>query len=293
MIQSVLNNQIIKTLEYFDVQDHPLTLLEVYKYLLKLGPQDSIADLMEVESSLSDLQSQRLILQDKGFYFLPGREALVKSRLENNYYSTARLNLAKKYLPGVRFVPFVSAIALTGSEAINNSKQGSDIDLLVLTEPNRIWTARLLLTAYFQILGVRRHSRYIENRFCLNHYIQESKVVDRERHIYTAVEYVSLLPFYGSDKIYQFQQLNLDWIKVHLAQPQIVKYPNRSKTYFKIVVEKILDNKFGNVIENLSGKFQKRRIHIQDSIVVENDELSFHPGNKGRKVLEKLPFKTF
>ncbi|MDB4939619.1 MAG: hypothetical protein JWO40_44 [Candidatus Doudnabacteria bacterium] len=283
-----LNNQIVKTLEYFNVQDHPLTLLEIYKYLLNVSADNKQATLLEIQQILPTLSE---VEHAKGFYFLKGRAEIAKRRLENNYYSTFRLKRAKKYLPRVRFVPFVNAVALTGSEAINNSKQGSDIDLLVLTAPGRIWTARLFLTAYFQIFGVRRHGKFVENRFCLNHYVQNGKNVGRERHVYTAVEYVSLIPFYGADQIYKFQQNNLEWIKNYLIQPQLVKYPDLATSRVKVFMERLLHGKVGDYLEKLIGKMQQSRIHIQDSIVIEPDELSFHPGNKGRQILERVPFK--
>lgn len=285
----MLNNQIIKTLEYFDVQDHPLTLLELRAYLLRIDPEDKPASLHEISEALQTLGG--LVGQANGFYFLKDREVLSKRRLENNFYSTQRLKRAKKYLPGTRLVPFVSAVALTGSEAINNSKKGSDIDLLVLTEPDRIWTGRFFLTTYFQLFGVRRYGDNIENRFCLNHYIQKGKEVRSERHIYTAVEYVSLIPFYGSEKIYEFQKNNLPWVKDYLVQPQIVRYPDTTSSLFKKIIEALLSNPAGDLLENFLGNIQKNRIKIQDSVVVEDDELSFHPGNKGRQVLEKMPFK--
>ncbi|GAC1413636.1 MAG: hypothetical protein NVSMB66_5920 [Candidatus Doudnabacteria bacterium] len=285
----MLNDQIIKTLEYFNIQEHPLTLLELQAYLLRLNPGDSGATLTEISEKLQN--SKNLIGQENGFYFLNGRREIVKRRLENNYYSTPRLKRARRYLPGTRFVPFISAVALSGSEAISNSKKGSDIDLFVLTKPNRIWTGRLFLTAYFQILGMRRYSMNIENRFCLNHYIQEGKEVISERHIYTAVEYVSLIPFYGSKKIYEFQQSNLSWIKEYLVQPKLVEYPQSKSVRLKKLLENLLNNSVGDLLEKLLGDIQSKKIQLQDSVVIEKDELSFHPGNKGRQVLKKIPFK--
>jgi predicted nucleotidyltransferase len=281
----MLNEQIIKTLEYFDVQDHPLTLLEIHKYLL--GRQsDTVIPPSEILSTIEAMPDK--VRSEHGLYFLSGREHLPKRRLENNFYSTERLKRAKKYLPGARFVPFVSALAIAGSEAASNSKQGSDIDLLVLTKPNRIWLARLFLTAYFQFFGIRRHGAYIENRFCLNHYLQEGRTVGSEKHLYTAIEYVSLIPYFGADKIYEFQKNNLEWMKNYLAQPQLIQYQPDRKPQIKKICEALLNKFIGDFLEKKAGQLQRRRIKIQDSIVIENEELSFHPGNKGRQVLEKL-----
>jgi predicted nucleotidyltransferase len=283
----MLDEIILKTLKYFDVQDHALTLLELRKYLLKIEGKSSAS--YSVGQVLETLETslKNSVIQKHGFYFLKGRESLVEKRLHNNFYASPRLKRAHKYLPGIRYIPFVSAVALTGSEALNNSKKGSDIDILVFVKSGRMWLARLCLSAYFQILGMRRHGQYVENRFCLNHYIQELKVLSDDRNLYTAVEYVSLIPFFGAEKIYEFQLLNLPWIKKFLLQPEIVSYKTAKASSFKVGLEKLFSGQVGNWLEKVVGLAQKNRIKIQEYILVETDELSFHPASKGQQVLKK------
>jgi hypothetical protein len=285
----MLEQQILKTLEYFDVQDHPLTVLEIHKYLLNIGEGSQTASLLQIEKELQALSGK--VETAYGFYYLLGRNNIVKKRLENTFYSTQRLKLEKRFLPNAKFIPFVSAVALTGSEALSNSRQGSDMDLFVLTKPNRIWLARLFLTAYLHARGVRRYGKRIENRFCLNHYIQEGKHINNDQNIYTAMEYISLIPYFGAEAIYNFQINNTDWVKKYLIQPQIIKYPKVQESNFKIFVEKLLSGRLGNWFEAFVGSFQRRKIKIEEGITVEPDELSFHPASKGRQVLEKLSFK--
>ena len=292
MPKIMLSEIILQTLRYFDIQDHALTLLEIDKYLLKgsvmLADQDRRAfTVSEVLGCLeNDLKEQ--IGFRSGFYFIKGRDSLAEKRLHNNFYSGKRLKRVHKYLPGVRHLPFVSAAALTGSEALNNSKQGSDIDVLIFVKPNRIWLARLFVSAYFQILGMRRHGKYVENRFCLNHYIQELKVLSDDRNIYTAIEYISLIPYFGADVVYEFQTLNLPWVKNHLLQPEFVKYKTPQGSLVKSFFESLLRGGFGNWLEGWVGSFQKRRIKVQEYILVDKDELSFHPASKGQQVLKRF-----
>lgn len=285
----MLSQQILKTLQYFDIQDHPLTLLEIKKYLLAedSGRQAALSSIL----NCLDNELAGKVQNKYGFYFLHGRESVAENRWQNNFYSVLRLKKAKRILPLARFVPFIAAVALTGSEARGNSKQGSDIDLLVLTEVNRIWLGRLFLTAFFQALGMRRHGNKIADRFCLNHYVRAGKVLDADKNIYTAVEYVSLIPFYGGDSVYDFQQKNIFWIKNYLAEPLVMKIETPEKSRFAGMVERLFANPAGDWLENAAGKYQKSRIKAQQNIVIENDELSFHPGSKGRQVLSRLPFK--
>lgn len=281
----MLAQQILKTLKYFDLQNHPLTLLEIHKYLLAdKGNQATPFEILTILET--DLKDQ--VQTSNGFYYLPGRAEISEQRLKNNLFATKRLKRTKKYLSKIKYIPFIAGLALGGSEAITNSREGSDIDIFVLTKPNRIWLARLFLSAFFQIFGVRRHGRKTANRFCLNHYIEQGKRLNREQHIYSAVEYTSLIPYYGAEEIYQFQQANLFWMKEYLAQPQLVKYTTPKASKIKHFLEWALDNKAGDLLEKISGKLQTKKIHLQDSIVLEKDELAFHPGNKGRQVMSKF-----
>ncbi len=282
----MLQQQVLKTLEYFDVQDKPLTLLELHKYLLNVDEQSKQASLLDIQQTLQTMTHQ--VSSGYGFYFLREREKLIKQRLENNFYASERQNRIKKYLPGTRYVPFVRAVAVTGSEALSNSKQGSDVDLFVLVAPKRIWLARLFLTIYLHMRGVRRYGNKIHNRFCLNHYVEEGKIISEDRNIYTAVEYVSLQPAFGSNKIYEFQQKNLEWISKFLVQPQIFPGQQEAIPWIKTFKEKIFSGSFGNWLENVAGKIQRKRIVVRDNILVEQTELSFHPDSKGKQVLAKL-----
>lgn len=281
----MLAEQILKTIKYFDVQNHPLTLLEIHKYLLAdKGIKATVSEILTIlETDLKDK-----VQTTNGFYYLNGRSEISEQRLKNNIFATKRLKRTKKYLSKIKYIPFIKGLAVGGSEAITNSREGSDIDLFVLTKPNRIWLARLFLSAYFQIFGVRRHGKKTANRFCLNHYIEQGKLLKREQHIYSAVEYISLIPYFGGEEIYEFQKTNISWIKEYLAQPQIVKYTTPKAAKVTEIFEKMLQNRLGDFLEKISGKFQTKKIHLQDSIVLEKDELAFHPGNKGRQVMSKF-----
>ena len=282
----MLSQAVLETIRYFDVQDHCLTPLDISKYLLKTpGLQDrpfSIYEIIEVLDILKDDVSKH-----SGFYFLKGREELVTKRLQNNFYATKRLKRMKRYLPFVRHIPYVKAVGVGGSEALNNSKEGSDIDLLVITDNNRIWLARLFVTTYFQLLGMRRYKDNIADRFCLNHYLAEEKELAEDHNLYTAVEYASIVPYYGADVLQQFHQKNYSWIKNFLAQPHFVKNDTPAPSQFKKAIEKTLDFTLGDWLNNFVGYFQRKKIQPLEHIIISDDELSFHPDSKGRRVLAR------
>jgi predicted nucleotidyltransferase len=283
----MLSQAILETVRYFDVQDHCLTPLDISKYLLKIPdlpdrPYSIYEIIEELEGSLKDQ-----VQSHQGFYFLTGREELVTKRLHNNFYATKRLKRMKRYLPFVRHIPYVQAVGVGGSEALNNSKEGSDIDLLVITNNNRIWLARLFVTTYFQFLGMRRYKSNVADRFCLNHYLAEEKELSEDHNLYTAVEYASIVPYYGSDVLHRFHQKNYSWIKNFLAQPHFVRNDTPEPSRFKKITEAVLDSTIGDPLNAFVGYFQRKKIQPLEHIIISDDELSFHPDSKGRRVLAK------
>lgn len=282
----MLKQAVLKTLIYFDIQDHPLTLIEVSKYLLRpeMGNTGTfkLSEILEVLENLTNVQNFR------GFYHFVGRQSIADKRWKSTLYSTPRMNRAQRFLPFLRHLPFVRAVAVSGSEAINNSGQNSDIDLLILVAPKRIWLARVLVTAYFQVLGIRRHGKHIANRFCLNHYVEQQKELTYDLNVYTATEYVSLIPYFGGANIYAFQKKNLHWISKYLIQPMLEQKETPPASAFQKIPETLLGNVLGDALERMVGSIQKRRIRNERNIVIEKDELSFHPESKGQSVIRKF-----
>lgn len=292
--RSPLADSILRTLEYFDVQDKPLTLLELHKYLLADSPL-KLADgaLGKITALLETELADRVGSRD-GFWFLRGRGALVARRLRGNYWSVPRLKRARRLLPLARFLPFVRGASVGGSEALSNSKRDSDIDVLLFTAPRRIWTARIAATALFQILGVRRHGDITANRFCLNHYVAGAKRLPEDHNAYTAIEYAAQIPAFNGHLLHAFLRANREWIASFLpnAPEYFIDYPQLPIPAARRAAEWLLSGWFGNLVETAARRMQLRRIIAQNYIVTAEDELSFHPGSKGQQVLAKYREKA-
>lgn len=266
---------IYKTLAFFDAQDMALTQAEVENYAV-LGEENG-----NVENK-------------DGLYFLSGRQELVYQRRMKYRITLERLRKAKKYLRFLRHFPYLRAVALSGSAALLNSTPESDIDLFIITKRNRVWIARALVSAYFQIIGERRHGHLAAGRFCLNHYLAEDTEITEDRNLYTAVEYASLLPVLGAAQLEKFWQKN-GWIKEHLPHAQFTKglpFFGFTSSRASRVLELFMDYTLAPALNYLLGLYQKHRIRRQEHILVSDDELSFHPGSHGQKVLALYKKKT-
>lgn len=302
MSTMLLEERILATLRFFDLQDLPLTQFELHKYLLAdpaaitaavdgqfelkgapgTGEKTSLA---EVVTATAELLADGKIEEQNGFYVLPGRVSLVGLRLANYAYGLGRERRVWRYLAPTKFLPFVRGIALAGSQALGQQRPGSDIDLFIVTDPKFMWSARTFLTAYFQLLGMRRHGKKIANRFCLNHYLARIRAVDAEKNLYKAMEYLKLRSVVYEQAIIDFQKANQSWIRVFFPNADFPDAPAMPRSGVQKFLEKIYIGLGGRAIEKQLGAWQLRRIRQDKFIFVREDELSFHPESKHEALL--------
>jgi predicted nucleotidyltransferase len=301
----MLKLRILQTLKFFDLQDYPLTLLELHSYLL--GDVDKIRPVLDaqwdIKSELPEGQkvlpehvlkcldtdcSEEVEVQD-GFYCLKGRSAIIKKRLHNYASGIKREKLIRRYAGFLKYLPFVRGAGLVGSQALGQQKTDSDIDLLIITDPEFLWLARTLVTAYFQLIGKRRYGNKITDRFCLNHYIAAPREVGEYKNFYTAAEYLKLRPLVYGGTVYRFQYNNKAWILGLFPNAEFLKTADSPQSGLQKVLEKIFINKFGYWLEKKLKNWQLPKIRTQEKfIVVKDDELSFHPQSKQQGLLENF-----
>ncbi len=296
----MLRERIISALSFFDLQDYPLTLLELREFLLAdlqnlsldeqgeinnevSGPAAKVVSADEILHCLeSDCASQ--VGNYLGFYHLVGRKHIAENRLQNYFFGIGREKLIRKYIGGLRYLPFVRGVALAGSQAMGQQKANSDIDLLIITDPKFMWLARTAVTGYFQVFGQRRHGQNIANRFCLNHYLAGPKPIRQLKNLYTAVEYLKLRPLVYGRVVREFQDNN-HWIKSFLPNGGFLYAEADRQTAVQKKLEEFFGGKFGPWLEQKLKNWQLPKIRREKFIVVEEDELSFHPSSKQQSLL--------
>jgi Nucleotidyltransferase domain len=299
----MLAGRILSTLRFFDLQGLPLTSFEIHQYLIsetnilrtKLDdrfeflqtdlPPTPPVHFDTILTQLHILTREGGIVHRTGFYALPGKEDLIQNRLSNYLNGLKREKLIQRYLIPTKYIPFVRGIALAGSQALGQQRPSSDIDLLIVTDPNRMWTARTLLSAWFQIFGVRRHGNKIANRFCLNHYLANPREVDAERNLYKAMEYTKLCAIGDGSQIRRFQRANENWIRQFFPNVGFPPIAKKAPPRLQRWLEKIFNNGFGNWLEQQLGNWQQNRIRQDQFVFVRRDELSFHPESKHHALL--------
>lgn len=174
---------ILKTLTYSDLFDYPLTLEEMTHFLI-----EAKASVTEVRQALPHLPQ---VSQLDGYYFLKGRQAIVGERLKKQALTQRKLEHARKQTLFLRYIPWLKLVAVTGGVAAGNPKEDDDIDLLVITSPQRLWLGRLGEFLILAASGQRRRaqqSTHLKDKLCPNFYLSTKDLTLPYHDLFTANE---------------------------------------------------------------------------------------------------------
>lgn len=181
--------------------------------------------------------------------------------------------------------PGVKAIFLSGSLAQNKATKNSDIDFFIITQKNKIWTARfwvfIILKLTHQIANEKNHAQKI----CPNHFITEDNLEIKEKDTYAANLFAHNIPLYDPENIFEeFKTQNKDWIKNFKKTFQYEKNTSTKKKQEKTInkQEKKIGEKF---LEKIQTRKIKKNPHYKREnakIILSDTELRFHPSPKNK-----------
>lgn len=185
-----LSKAILATLAYHDIFGYPLTQDEIRNFLI--GKKIKL----QLKKELSKLKSQGEIGERNGYHYLKNRSKLTAIRLQRAKYSRAKLKRAKLFTTLLTLIPTVKLVAISGALAMNNGNKNDDIDLVIISSKNTLWTTRFL--ANLILLPYRRYpeSTQVSDRACLNIFIDESNLKISPQNLYTAHEICQMKPLW-------------------------------------------------------------------------------------------------
>jgi hypothetical protein len=238
-----LADAILHTLVYADLFDYPLRAKEIHRYL-----SGHAASLSAVEEVLQ--QNDRLgehVGAASPFWFLAGREHLVRLRREREAFSNLLWREAMRYGRMMAAIPFVRMVSITGSLAMNNvSSPDDDIDLLIVAAENRVWLARgmaILIVHFARRFGVE---------LCPNYVVAENRLELAEPSLYTAHEIAQLIPVSGLETYHRILACNA-WSASYLPNisPRLarVREPGTVVRLGQQVLEATLSGRLGDAVE--------------------------------------------
>ncbi|MGZ9167219.1 MAG: hypothetical protein ACXW4U_18770 [Anaerolineales bacterium] len=214
-----LLRSVLHTLAYADIFDYPLTASEVHRYLTAAK-----ASREEVARVLLDAS---LFAQVDDYFTLRGREHIVETRKRRAIIAAQLWPKAVRYGRMIAMLPFVRMVAVTGSLAMKNADEGNDVDYMIVTAPNRLWTCRalsLLLARLANLEGVN---------LCPNYLVTTNALELKERSLYVAHELAQMIPLAGMKTYREIRRLNLwihDYLPNALMEPEMLQLVRREET---------------------------------------------------------------
>lgn len=189
---TALDRAILETILYSDLFDYALTPEEAARYLIGLP---ATADDVRAQLARSSWLRDRVGVVD-GHVVARGREALVQRRRDRRSSSDRLWVRARRFVRVLRVLPFVRFVGVTGALAMDNCAPGDDIDVMIVTAPDRVWLTRALA------IGLVRLGKLFGDTLCPNYLISERALTLEQRSLFVAHEFAQMVPVYG-DEVYR------------------------------------------------------------------------------------------
>lgn len=199
-VESSLRRAIQITVLYADLFEYPLTEGELYRRLIEHAP-----DRDRFEDTLQGLIGETLS-RNEGYVCWRGRKHLARVRRERSKTSLRHWPVARRYARWMRWIPFVRMVAVSGALALDNAQEEGDVDVFCVTDPNRLWLARLWLVPIAR--WTRADDRFCPLDLCPNYLLTTETLRVERQNLFTAYETVQSVPIWGHDLYRRFRDAN-------------------------------------------------------------------------------------
>lgn len=314
--------EILQTIRYFSFFNYPPTFTEIHTFLKKKTTKKSLASILEKMEG-KKLIATRIFNFKK---YTPPQYSITRhlqAKSKNNNVAMKPFSKAqgkqfnkwkKKYefsqqkLHNLRFriyikllslFPQIQLIGLSGSVAMMNVNEKDDIDIFIISQKNRIWTARCISMLLAQSMGIRRKRRTYSRRpsqigykdkVCLNLFFDKSNltVPKHKQTEYVAHEVLQMKPLVQRGDIYMRLIDANRWV--------FDIFPNAKSRFTQIVTQKNADSvdklyhprvsvSISDWIELLLKKFQLILINRhQTTEIITDTQLWFFPEDFEHKI---------
>lgn len=286
---------ILTTILYSDIFSFPLTKDELWRFLIS----DKKILHREFDSSLGNVHS----LTSKDEYFcLKGKEQIITQRKKNLSEVSKKVEIAYHVAKKLSIIPSILFIGISGGLAAGNAKTSDDIDFVIITKKNTLFTTRLLILIMLELLGVRRArtQKKTANTICLNLLFDETMIgwFKNSQDVYTAREIAQILPLFGRESMYHRFMKENDWITDFLpnayslsslqkqgsGDSRFHRNDNEGGLFKSLFLNPFIEN----ALRFLQMSFIKRH---QTKEIVTKSMLAFHPNDYRTFVLKGLRLK--
>jgi hypothetical protein len=280
--REVKKEALIKTMTFFDIFDMPLTKEEACDFILYKNL--TLNELQEF------IDHEKFIIENDNHIYFRNRSLCLRVRKDKEIHAQKLIRKAKRFVQWMQMIPFVRTVALCNSLSFYSAEKDSDIDLFIITEKNRLFTARLFALIFVLLCGIRRSKSNISGRFCLSFIISKDKLniedIKHKNDIYLTFWLRLMRPLIGQKTYREFINEN-KWINQYFNYKidQQKHLLDKSDNLLKLqkILEWPLKGILGNLIEKIFASWQKNRankkiknINDPSGIIVCNHMLKFH-----------------
>lgn len=244
----------------------------------------------EAGPKVGKISEKKRISLTKGYYVVDSRKELILKRIANSRFSKYKLKIAKRAAEKLKQIPTVKAVAITGSLAMENANENSDIDLMIITKKGTLWTTRLISYLLLLIGGfaLRRVGKSAEkDRLCMNIWLDESDLSWKKRNVFTAHEILQTKALVDKGGTYRKFVMENSWALDYWPKAVSIarlKVKTDSNNLLAILAEKLI-----SFLEPLAFffEFTYMKGKITREVVTPTKAL-FHPYDWSRFVSSKM-----
>lgn len=289
-----MENAILKTLVYADLFDYPLKAWEIHKWLI--GKK---ATLRQLEKALARLNKKIKI--QKGYYFLPRRDALVSKRKKREKYSAQYLQRAMWIGQLFKLIPWIKLVGVSGNVAMDNASKVDDIDLMIVTRKKRLWISRIIMLGLLEIVGKRRKrgdsGKKASGKICINLLLEENQLAQRNKDIYVAHEVLQMRVLWQKDGIYQKYLEDNQWAFQYLpnwiTSQKFEVRSSESRFTKKKTSSLVIHHSVHDVLESIAKWVQlKYMSKPKGAERISDSALYFHPRDYRPEILSNFQKRT-
>lgn len=233
-------------------------------------------------SSYRPVDKNEVLFKD-GFYFLRSNKEAVLKRVLRKKFSSKKMGIAKRAALTLGRIPTIKMVGVTGSLAMKNADEESDIDLIVVTSSGTLWVTRIITYLLLKFSGFdlrKPRDKNEKDKLCLNMWIDECDLAIDKENIYTAHEIAQIIPLKNKDKTYERFLFENSWVSTYwpsAVKIRKIKGDLRRKASIFRLLEPIAR---GLQFAYMSGKLTRETVTATRAF--------FHPFDWGEKIINRL-----
>jgi len=139
-------------------------------------------------SAIDELIGANIVSEKDNLLFM---EDIVNLCHQKKDWSKTLFKKHRKYLLLISKIPWVKYIGLTGANSFESCNETDDIDLFIITSPNRLWICYLILVLFTKLIGKRE-------TLCVNYLVDENNLAIQEENYFTALQMIQMMPVYDN-----------------------------------------------------------------------------------------------